>query len=64
MVPPAGAEAVAWVLIVGLALVTVQVSPGSLQAVVAELLLASPLRGVFAGRSGRPASQGDLPDEV
>jgi hypothetical protein len=43
IVPPAVAEAVAWVVIVGLALVTVEVSAGSLQAVVAELLLTSPL---------------------
>jgi hypothetical protein len=40
--PPAIAETVAWVVIVGLALVTVELSPGSLQAVVAVLLKASP----------------------
>jgi hypothetical protein len=39
---PVFAETVAWVVIAGLALVTVEVSPGSLQAVVAVLLLASP----------------------
>jgi hypothetical protein len=43
ILPPAVAEGVAWVVMVGLALVTVEVSAGSLQAVVAELLLTSPL---------------------
>jgi hypothetical protein len=41
--PPVFAETVAWVVIVGLALVTVEVSLASLQAVEVPLLPASPL---------------------
>ena len=41
--PPVFAEPVAWVVIVGLTLVTVEVSPASLQWLVAALLPASPL---------------------